>query len=333
MIIQGLTLEGGLELKYVAPPPGFQGSNYGYAFSNSSPTLLGIEKFSLASDQNSTLHSTGGGKTPSSNATGQRSDTHGYAMLSRYPFGGIGIDKFPFAHGTDSQVSLNINRHDGVGITSAQAGYQAGSFSPSWTEKDILKFLFVSDNTSTISGDLLVPNTINSIAGVNSTEAGYIMGGYKDPFPSNPKRTDGIEKFSFVTDGNTTGVGTLSAAKNFGGGVSSTTHGYYVAGYADQAPYSDIEKFSFASDGATSYVGWPVITAQKPNGSTSQFAASSSTESGYLAGGQGDVPGNASPGANSTKWAIQKFPYATDSDTTDVGDLLQSRGGATGTQS
>ena len=32
MIIQGLTLEGGLELKYVAPPPGFQGSNYGYAF-------------------------------------------------------------------------------------------------------------------------------------------------------------------------------------------------------------------------------------------------------------------------------------------------------------
>ena len=332
MIIQGLTLEGGLELKYVAPPPGFQGSNYGYAFSNSTPTLMGIEKFSVASDQNSTLHSTGDSKTPGSNATGQRSETHGYAMGSTYPFGGVGISKFPFATGADSQTSLNINRFDGVGITSAQAGYQAGSFSPSYTEKDILKFLFVSDNTSTISGDYLVPNLQNSLAGVNSTQAGYIMGGYIDA-PSTPKRSDAIEKFSFATDGNTTGVGTLSTGKNFGGGISSTTHGYYVAGYADQAPYSDIEKFSFASDGATSYVGWPVITAQKPNGYTYRLAASSSTESGYMSGGDGNQPGNASPPGNSGKWAIQKFPYATDSDTTDVGDLLQARAGTTGTQS
>ena len=332
MIIQGLTLEGGLELKYVAPPPGFQGSNFGYVFGNSSPALLGIEKFSMTSDENSTLHSTGDGKTPNTSATGQRSETHGYAMLASAPFGGIGISKFPFSTGAASQVSLNLNRTGGAGVTSAQAGYQVGSYSPNYTETDIIKFLFVSDNTSTISGQNSYPAITNSMAGANSTEAGYAMGGYVDS-PATPKRTDVIKKWSFATDGDSAEVGNLTKGKNWLAGISSTTHGYSVGGFADAPPNSGIEKFPFASDGSSAYVGWPVITATDPDGYTYSMAASSGTESGYLSGGLGDQPGNASPAPSNQKWAIQKFPYATDSDTTDVGDLLQSRFGATGTQS
>lgn len=331
MIIQGLTLEGGLELKYVAPPPSFQGSNFGYAFGNFSPASLGIEKFSMTSDENSTLHSAGGGKTSNTSATGQRSETDGYAMLGTY----VGISKFPFSTGADSQISLNLNRSSGAGITSAQAGYQVGSYSPNYTETDIIKFLFVSDNTSTISGQNSYPAITNGMAGVNSTEAGYAMGGYVDS-PASPKRTDAIKKWSFATDGDSAEVGNLTKAKNFLAGISSTTHGYSVGGFADAPPNSVIEKFPFASDGSSAYVGWPVITAAgdaSGGGFTYSLAASSGTESGYLSGGDGNQPGNASPAGSSTKWAIQKFPYATDSDTTDVGDLLQARAGATGTQS
>ena len=75
---------------------------------------------------------------------------------------------------------------------------------------------------------------------------------------------------------------------------------------------NNIDKWSFAVDGNATDVGDLEYT-------TSEHAATSSTTSGYVAGG------SYSPGPPYSRNNISKFPFASDAGSTDVGDVTLSR--------
>ena len=178
------------------------------------------------------------------------------------------------------------------------------------------KFPFATDANATDVGDLTLARRYNAAA--SSQENGYNSGGTPLPSPA----TNTIDKFPFASGGNATDVGDMLAAKQQMAGQSSLTSGYNSGGYGPMGnsstasgyavgnnPRGDtIDKFPFAADGNATDVG---DLNQGRNRSGSQ----SSTESGYVSGG--DAPGSATPVLNS----IDKYPFATDANATDVGDL------------
>ena len=122
---------------------------------------------------------------------------------------------------------------------------------------------------------------------------------------------DSIEKFNFSTDGDCTDVGNMArGADTAVGGASSSTHGYIVGGHAT---YS-IGKYSFSSDGDSTNVG------DLPADQHIHCDATSSLTYGYRHGG-----GN--PASN----IIENFPFASDSNGADVGNLTVARNYVSGT--
>ena len=113
-----------------------------------------------------------------------------------------------------------------------------------------------------------------------------------------------IDKFAFASDGNATAVGNLTQARSQVAGQSSSASGYASGGHPTT---NTIDKFSFSSDGNATDVG----DLTETRGGT---AGQSSTASGYTSGGRN--PG-VSPDYRDT---IDKFPFASDGNATDVGD-------------
>lgn len=132
--------------------------------------------------------------------------------------------------------------------------------------------------------------------GFQGTVAGYTSGG--------DLRFNVIDKFPFASDSNASDVGDLPTSKYGAAGQSSTVAGYNSAG--DTSPGATIHKVVFAS-GSISTVG--SLTVSRTNSGTGH----SSPASGYTSGGGGGVV----PTVN----VIDKFPFAVDTNTTDVGDL------------
>ena len=133
--------------------------------------------------------------------------------------------------------------------------------------------------------------------------SGYAMGGGADSGPTQNAR---IDKYSFASDGDGVASGsTLSVSRVYMGAVqvqSSTdgyTHGGYSGGYK-----SLLNKFSFASAGTATTPGQLTTVGAASNGCNSKTH-------GYRTGG------NSSAGATIDRW-----PFATDTNATDVGDLL-----------
>ena len=98
------------------------------------------------------------------------------------------------------------------------------------------------------------------MAGVSTVSYGYVAGG------TTGSNTDRIDKFSFVSNGNASAVGSLTSARIAPGSASSVTHGYCVGG---SGPIDTIQKWSYASDGTSSNIG--TLTAARQNGARSQF--------------------------------------------------------------
>ena len=229
------------------------------------------------------------------------------------------IDKFPFASDANAtDVSdLSGTRWSVAGQSSATHGYTAGG-QPDDFEGVIDKFQFASDGNATNAGGLAYSQGRYAPAGQSSIENGfgYTSGG---GYPvQNVKNT--IDKFSFATDATyATVVGSLTVSRRETRGQSSTTHGYTSGGVAP--PNLDvIDKFPFASAGNATDVG--DLTAAKRG-----LVGQSSTTHGYSAGDY-FVPGPAAPSN-----VIDKFPFSSDADATDVGDLSVARGIASGQSS
>ena len=147
------------------------------------------------------------------------------------------------------------------------------------------------------------------------TVAGYATGGIPQI---------GIDKFPFATDANATDVGNLSVSRrSTGAGQSSDVSGYTSAGFGPS--YSNvIDKFPFATNANATDVGDVTFGRY---GATGQ----SSTVSGYTSGGR-TAPGVV-PYGTSTDNIIDKFPFATNANATDVGDLTVARYDAAGQSS
>ena len=143
---------------------------------------------------------------------------------------------------------------------------------------------------------------------------GYASGG--DISPSAPMTTNVIDRFAHASSANATDVGNLSKIKAYLGGALSSTHGYTIGGWnyipGEGQPHGglvDIDKFSFASATTNaSNIGDLAVLRSQILGNTSETH-------GYGSGGSAN-PSDVPTAYNS----IEKFPYATDSNATDVGD-------------
>ena len=110
-------------------------------------------------------------------------------------------------------------------------------------------------------------------------------------------------------------------------GQSSTTHGYvsggWVSGSGSGVGTNIIEKFPFSSDANSTDIADLTITCGNSN------AGASSTASGYTSGGQGGPPFG--PSVQRAR-VIDKFPFSSDANATDVGDLTKDRRNQAGQQ-
>jgi hypothetical protein len=215
----------------------------------------GIEKFSFT---------TGGLARIVGNLTEERRFTAGHSSPSHgYTSAGIKsptpsdfvntIDKYPFSVDTNATNvgDLSEAKSTSGGASSLTNGYVTGGTVPPPTiaSNVIDKFPFSSDTNSTDIGDL-VDGARRNIANQSDPSGGY---GYATGgLPSGPSAglfDNFIERFSFVSNGNSVDVGDLSQARRWGGGISSSTHGYYAGG--GEPPgfvfLSSVEKFPFSS--------------------------------------------------------------------------------------
>ena len=198
----------------------------------------------------------------------------------------------------------------------AVSGYSSGG-SGAPTTNIIDKFPFASDGNATDVGDLTQGRF--GAAGQSSDTSGYSSGGYLAPLPPGGFNT--IDKFPFAADANATDVGDLLLGRFQIAGQSSGEFGYTTGG-GRPGPilYNTIEKFPFASDANSADVG--DMTLVRYN-----FAGQSSQEQGYGYNSGGFIP------TPTDTNVIDKFPFASDANATDVGDLTEERDGISGQSS
>ena len=310
---------------YVAPPPFYQGENYGYATAGQNPSGIPqganiIEKYSFTSDGNAT--DVGDLTTTTRSTSGMSSSTHGYTSIG-FPQSSDDINKFAFASdGNASNIGTTFSRtYLGAGHSSETNGYASGGTSPiAANTNEIKRFPFSAEATTVDVGDLTVGRS--ETTGTMSTNHGYHVGGNG---PSNV-----IDKFAFATDGNATDVGDMTEGRTGAAASASTTHGYASCGDnypAGARARNTIDKFAFASDGNATDVGDAYHARSFLGGGTS------STSSGYAAGGRGSTStlGN-TPSISNYLDTIDKFSFASDGNGTDVGNLTVGRREVTGQQ-
>lgn len=303
----------------------FQGTVSGYS-SGGTPSYTDstnvIEKFPFSSDSNATdVGDLTAGKYRAG-TTGQSSSVSGYTAGSGpntppAPRTNV-IEKFPFSTNNNStdvgDLPIVVNR--GSGQSSSLNGYQSGGAAPggSYITNSINKFPFATDTNGSDVGDLLVAKVEQ--AGQSSTTHGYTTGG---TYPAN---VNNIDKFPFASDTNASDVGDLTSARSGLTGQSSTTHGYTSGSGPKTSVTNTIDKFPFASDTNATDVGDLSQARFGPSGQ-------SSTTHGYSSGGSTNWPGNYTSAQVNT---IDKFPFSTDSNATDVGDTTAAKFNAFGQQ-
>ena len=289
-----------------------QGTTSGYNSSGLDPvvTVDTIEKFSLSSDANAS--DVGDLTQVRQQLCGQSSSSNGYTsggyVTPTFTAGNV-IDKFPFSsddNATDVGDLLSAMYRLG-GHSSTSHGYTSGGIPP-YSVDTIQKFAFASDGNAIDVGDLTEPKSQHTAC--SSTTHGYSAGG-----TTGFQATMVIEKFPFSSDNNATSVGNLiNGWSNQNSGISSDISGYLSGvGQDIYTISSDVFKFSFTVDGdTTSSVG---DLSQSRQGGGGQ----NSTVSGYVSGGVAPPP----PSNRSN--VIDKFPFSSDGNAADVGDLTESK--------
>jgi len=251
-------------------------------------------------------------------AAGASSREHGYLAGGSSPGDSNIIQKFPFSSDSPgSDVGELIQaRYVITGTESESHGYAMGGQAP--YQSIIEKFPFSSDSSSTDVGELInTPSPyaygMSDGAGAASSTHGYYAGGFS---PAPPGTAEGISKFPFSSDTPSTLVGSMVTG-NIGGsaesGANSETHGYsYV--------YGDIHKWSFVSDSDAS-----MIMENAPHHPASQIGmtCTSSTTNGYASGAR-QAPVYVD--------SINIWPFASETNSTDFGELSVERGMASGAQ-
>jgi len=243
--------------------------------------------------------------------------------ISTNPSGGVGTKFKNTTDGemficTDATAGVNVWTNVGAGsgripepftFQGTQYGYCAGGYNlQSGAHADeIQKYSFASDGNATDVGNTLLEQHYR--CGATGTTHGYTMGGAS---PSNGR----IEKWPYASDTNSTEVGTLYLITH--GTSSACTDGYIfcASGGGASGSYDVICRTATASDADA--IDW----ADTVNMDTHNTAGNSSTTHGYRSQGEG----GAAPYPQSDD--IEKYPFASQTNATDVGSLTIARYGA-----
>jgi hypothetical protein len=232
-------------------------------------------------------------------------DTSGFNSVLRYS---TAESKFIW---DNSEFSFTANYQGSV------SGYTSGGGNLDSSFLNVIdKFPFAADGNASDVGDLSQVRT--QVAGQSSLVSGYTSGGVT--FPATPTRVNTIDKFPFASNANATDVGDLTAVRRFSTGQSSSESGYTSGGGNDGGYLNIIDKFPFATNANATDVGDLTLIRARP-------AGQNSGTSGYSSGGTGAPP------TLTIVNTIDKFPFATNANASDVGDLTQVKTGATGTSS
>lgn len=229
------------------------------------------------------------------------------------------IEKFNFSSEAPATLvgSLQFVRtNSGGGCASPTHGYAGGGKIAGEFVVDIERFPFASESETATVGTLTYNRSGHQEAA--SVTHGYNMNGNFTgsgvPAPTTVSSTT-IERYQFAAEAEGTVIGDSTIGRWLGSGLSSPTHAYAAGGVSNDPAirYNRIDKVSFSSEGNATTVG--ALTSNV--GSTT--AVTSSTN-GYVVGGATNVP--PSPTITGTN-AIDKFPFATDTNATDVADLSE----------
>ncbi len=226
--------------------------------------------------------------------------------ISTNPSGGVGTEWLNSTSGemyicTDATAGENVWKNVGAGSDNVQPWYFGGTqygYSYGGTSNsNINQWSLTSDGNATDVGDQSVER--RNTGGASSATYGYNFGGW----PSNV-----IDKFPFASGGTATDVGNLitTAGTQLRYMSSATTADYgWCAGGA--GPDTDmIQRFAFASDGDAS--DWANLHTARSAGGTGMCSATH----GYTSGSSENLT------------QIEKYPFASQSTSTDVGDMTVS---------
>ena len=292
------------------------GSSYGYTSGGFGPTPAGpngpiniIDRYPFASDTNAS--DVGDLTTTVYNLKVGQSDTVAIVAAGRYGPSGSSqtnqIQSYAFAsssNATDTGHNTPTTFPDGG---SQSYGIGDGNVAYFHYQNKTHKYPFAAN--AAVAATVSPTTDTNTFGGETSSATNGYLAGYRFYGGSAFTHSNQIQRFPFASDTTVVDVGDLNVAKGNSAGQNSSTHGYASGGHANPGTtaVNTIYKWAFASDGNSSDVGNTNPAAG------SGMAGSSSTVSGYIAGGE--------PLRN----VIQKFPFASDGNTTDVGDLTNNR--------
>jgi hypothetical protein len=224
------------------------------------------------------------------------------------------IDKFSFAfdqNATD-HGDLTIGRYGFSGLSSDVHGYSAGGYDTGAVVSNTIdKFAFATNSNAIDVGDLTQVVYNN---GGNSSK--LIAQGFSSG-SALPSSSNIIERIPFVTDTNSFDVGDLTVARGLQASQTSNTHAYNSGGEPSNAsPGTNVvDKFPFASTGYILATDVGDLTLSR-----GRTCGQSSLTHGYTSGGATTWP----PGGPFSA-VIDKFPFASDSNATSVGNLSDGR--------
>lgn len=299
---------------------GFQGTVSGYASAgyNGTSYFNVIDKFPFATASTNATDVGDLSVTRGSLGSGQSSSVSGYTSGGTFfsPTPTITyynvIDKFPFASNANATDvgDLVTDRYAHTGHNSYTHGFVAAGIdlTPATVRLfSIERFPFAINANATNVGAMSNQIARQNAGGHSSDTTGYISGGTTPPHPPGFNTTE-IHGFPFSSDSfNTVNFGFLSLSTQSSIPNSSATHGYSSGGYSGPSIVNGIYKFPFAQSGIiTSTVGNLGSTLDRSSGS----GINSSTHA-YMAGGLRASAVN----------IIDRFPFAADGVSVDVGDL------------
>ena len=204
-----------------------------------------------------------------------------------------------------------------------QFGYTLGGQSSSPSRlNNIQKISFATDGDATDIADITI--SVGQSTGGGSSTHGYHMGGAA-PGPLATANAV-IEKFPYAVEENSVATGNTFSThlRDANKEMIGDRTNIYAAGGTDNSPTvykQSISQFSAASDGSTITDYGDLLPATEWN----YMAGHSSATHGYMTGGYAATPGYSN--------RIQKWPFASAADATDVGDLTYADYGVAGTSS
>ena len=265
--------------------------------------------------------------------SGYSSATNGFLDQRESGSNLTAIYSFPFASGLGSRFhgDLVVGRHQfsnggaSQGVSGQTHGFVMGDCvgpPSSPTANSIDRFPYASGTGAATHANLTNPGSVHTqqgVAGCTSYVNGYACG--VAPYGSNKLERFPLTATTLVTAVN---LGTIGPQGGYNVTThSSTTHGYTSASMGYAGLQSAIQKFPFASEApvAGAIIGY--LTINGGNGSVGKPGASSSTNYGYVAGGVASWQATG---------IVNRFPFASDTNAVEIGDIIAAATGLSGHQ-